>query len=212
MRTGTGHRDLSRPGPAGSPGVLPAAFTDLAAFREHWRTRGPVGDGADEPTGGWQAATAIVVAPAADHLEFAVIERVHRAGDRWSGQMALPGGKREPGDRDLAETAARETFEEVGLQLAAPLARLPSAPTSAPGVLATYVYTLEERAALRPEPAEVAGAWWMPLPALVDAARRTRLRWSGGAFPGIDHRGRTIWGLTYQTLGRFLAEHDLRLP
>ncbi len=190
--------------------AVPAEFRDLDAFREHWTGHTDVGD---DPPGGWQAATAIVVAPGGEGLEFAVIERVHRPGDPWSGQMALPGGKRDPGDADLAETAARETREEVGLTLPAPLARLDDrSPRSTPGRLATFVYAVPDRRPLTPEPGEVAGAWWMPLGGLLDPARCTEVQWAGGAFPGIDHHGRPIWGLTYQTLRSFVAAHDLRLP
>jgi 8-oxo-dGTP pyrophosphatase MutT (NUDIX family) len=32
-----------------------------------------------------------------------------------SGQVSLPGGKREPSDRDIIETALRESFEETGI-------------------------------------------------------------------------------------------------
>ena len=35
--------------------------------------------------------------------------------DRHSGQISLPGGKREEMDRDFAETAIRETSEEIGI-------------------------------------------------------------------------------------------------
>ncbi|CAG8604542.1 599_t:CDS:2, partial [Dentiscutata heterogama] len=49
--------------------------------------------------------------------EILYIKRALREGDRWSGQMAFPGGKQEPKDADDLDTAERETFEEVGLDL-----------------------------------------------------------------------------------------------
>ncbi|KAG0299811.1 hypothetical protein BGZ98_009747 [Dissophora globulifera] len=49
--------------------------------------------------------------------EVLFIERATRKTDRWSGHVALPGGKREEGDDDDQETAARETLEEIGLNL-----------------------------------------------------------------------------------------------
>ena len=36
--------------------------------------------------------------------------------DRHSGQISLPGGKREEMDTDFAETAVRETSEEIGIE------------------------------------------------------------------------------------------------
>lgn len=191
--------------------VVPPDFCDLELFRSRWSTSDA--DLGHDPPGGWQAATAIVVAPGDQYLEFVVIERARRAGDRWSGQMALPGGKRERRDPDLVATAVRETHEEVGLALDRPLARLGEGRgSSAPGVLATYVFTLDQRPPLTPEPSEVAGAWWMPLPYLLDPARTTEVQWAGGSFPGIDHVGRPIWGLTYQTLRGFIAAHGHSLP
>src|SRR3712207_7728770 len=35
----------------------------------------------------------------------------------WSGHMALPGGGWEPGDKDVYDTARRETLEEIGVDL-----------------------------------------------------------------------------------------------
>jgi len=40
------------------------------------------------------------------------------AHDKHKGQMSFPGGKMEPSDRDLVETAKRETQEEIGVAAA----------------------------------------------------------------------------------------------
>ncbi len=49
--------------------------------------------------------------------EILFIKRAGRAGDRWSGHTALPGGRRDAPDADDRATAIRETQEEVGLDL-----------------------------------------------------------------------------------------------
>lgn len=49
--------------------------------------------------------------------EVLFIKRTSRKKDPWSGDIALPGGRRDPGDIDDLATAIRETEEEVGLDL-----------------------------------------------------------------------------------------------
>ena len=63
------------------------------------------------------AAVALMLRERSGRLELLVIQRAEKAGDPWSGHMALPGGRREPGDRDAYDTARRETLEEVGIDL-----------------------------------------------------------------------------------------------
>lgn len=49
--------------------------------------------------------------------EVLFIKRASRVGDRWTGHVALPGGKRDPDDADDRAAAIREASEEVGLDL-----------------------------------------------------------------------------------------------
>ena len=47
---------------------------------------------------------------------------------RHAGEVCFPGGKPEPGDRDLADTATREAVEELGVEVLQMLGRLSSMP------------------------------------------------------------------------------------
>ena len=51
--------------------------------------------------------------------ELLFIKRATRHGDRWTGHVALPGGKREAADGDDRAASIRETAEEIGLCLTA---------------------------------------------------------------------------------------------
>src|SRR6185436_21144367 len=68
---------------------------------------------------GDQAAVAVILigSEATSTLELLLIQRSERAGDPWSGHMALPGGRRDARDIDLRATAMRETREEIGVEL-----------------------------------------------------------------------------------------------
>lgn len=56
----------------------------------------------------------LVLYPNNSRLYSAAILRAEYNGVH-SGQVSLPGGKREPSDRDIIETALRESFEEAGI-------------------------------------------------------------------------------------------------
>lgn len=165
------------------------------------------------PRSGFHAATAVVLTEEADP-SLVVIRRASRDGDPWSGHAALPGGRREPHDRDLAATARRETAEEVGVEVDEPVGRLDDVGgRSHPGVVSPFVFAVPGRVPLVPQPSEVAAAHWVPLRVLTDPAHRARhpsrhvgpwpaWSWHTGLEPPLDDL--VIWGLTHRTLRNFL--------
>jgi 8-oxo-dGTP pyrophosphatase MutT (NUDIX family) len=164
----------------------------------------------DEPGLYW-AAVAIIVAPDPDAI--LLIRRAQREGDPWSGHMALPGGRAEPADRDLAGTAIRETAEEVGIQLREEwlLGTLddvaPRTPVLPPVAVRPFVFRVPERPALRLN-AEVAAAEWLELARLADPAVRQEIsiEISGRSrpFPAFVTPSGVVWGMTERILTLFL--------
>jgi 8-oxo-dGTP pyrophosphatase MutT (NUDIX family) len=147
--------------------------------------------------------------------ELLMIKRADAEGDPWSGHIACPGGRMEPGDRDLSVTAVRETLEETGVDIARDgrlLGHLddlsPRTPTLAPIVIRPYVALVRGDVAIVPSH-EVASAFWVPLSAL-----RTTSAWGTGLVHvrGGDrlvsvfrHGEHTVWGLTERVLRQFLV-------
>ena len=62
------------------------------------------------------AVVAIILEDETEPQRLIIIERNQYDGHH-SGQMAFPGGKMDPTDTDLRETAAREVWEEIGVAI-----------------------------------------------------------------------------------------------
>lgn len=157
------------------------------------------------------AAVAAILVAAPDTI--LLIRRAERTGDPWSGQMALPGGRRDPTDADPAETAVRETLEEVGVELpdATLLGALPDvAPRSAHLgniVVRPFLFVLPDRPIITPND-EVAEAGWVRLDVLKDPANQRpytlELRGERRTFPAYFIGDSVVWGLTERILSDLL--------
>lgn len=155
-----------------------------------------------------RAAVAAVLREGGHGAELLLIRRAEREGDPWSGQMALPGGRHEEGDADLAATATREAHEEIGLSLAEHarlIGRLDDVRTHTRDMIVRpFVWTLERPVVLVPN-AEVADVVWVDLGSMLSGERDTHHPWTEGAmslrFPGYRVGDRVVWGLTHRILG-----------
>lgn len=184
----------------------------LAALTEALRRR-PAVRYTEDPSLS-QAAVLLAVRPS-DTIELLLIERAEKEGDPWSGHMALPGGRRQPGDPDLLATALRETQEETGIVVRTPqvLGPLPEvSPASARRrfsiTIAPFVALVPPETIATPEPSEVETALWVPLTHLASDEAvdeiLIELEDESRAFPALSYQEYVIWGLTHRILTDFM--------
>jgi 8-oxo-dGTP pyrophosphatase MutT (NUDIX family) len=164
------------------------------------------------------AAVAAILRPGGhEGPEVLLIRRSERPSDPWSGHMAFPGGRHEPGDVDLRATAARETLEEVGLDLVRHGELLGRLDDAIPGgartmltglVVKPFVWKVDEVPALVPNGVEVDEIHWAPIVPMLRGERDTHhdYVWKGQPmrFPGFQvgegEGARVVWGMTHRML------------
>ncbi len=121
---------------------------------------------------------------------------------RHAGQIAFPGGRMEPTDRDPTATALREAHEEIGLDASfvETLGYLDAYRTGTGFRIFPVVSIVREGFSLRLDEREVADAFEVPLAFLMDEANhRTETRfWRGQErrFYAMPFEQRYIWGAT----------------
>lgn len=168
----------------------------------------------EDPAKG-HAAVALILRPNAVEAEMLFIERARHPQDPWSGNLAFPGGRIDPGDRDARRAAERETREEIGLDLslAAYLGRLDDLIGAyLPVRVSCFVYGLPVDFAMNPSiNHEVRELFFYPLRELRNPARHIRaaIDWNRKIrrTPALDLLGPDrplLWGITYRLVARFL--------
>jgi len=165
-----------------------------------------------------QAAVSLILRETQGSAQALIIKRAERPGDHWSGHLALPGGRAQVGDRDLIATAARETYEEVGidlldggefigqLEILTPTnARLPRLEITPFVAVAPPEFTMKLNG-------EVSRAFWISVADLKREGRSsffsTPLDGVVNKWPAYPSEGGPIWGITERILTNFLALLD----
>ena len=146
--------------------------------------------------------------------ELLMIKRAEAERDPWSGHVACPGGRMEPADRNLTDTAIRETMEETGIELGRAGQMLgtlddlsPRTPVLPPIVIRPFVFGVRSEVEIV-QSAEVAAAFWVPISAL-----REQGAWGMGTVNVLGaprevstftHGEYRVWGLTERVLRQLL--------
>lgn len=187
----------------------------VAALAARLSVRAPVE--AEQQNDTRLAAVAAVIRVVDGVPELLFIKRAEHEGDPWSGHMAFPGGRYEPGDITLEETACRESFEELALDLRAGaiLGRLddlaPRAPVLPPILIRPYVAVVAPDVTFSPS-GEVAATFWVPLSVLAHEDSRAEhvitINGARARFPGFRVHEHIVWGLTERIVQQLLSLVD----
>ncbi|HEY3307847.1 MAG TPA: CoA pyrophosphatase [Desulfuromonadaceae bacterium] len=160
-----------------------------------------------------RAAVAMMLRQGADDLEMLFIERAVHERDPWSGNLAFPGGKVEPGER-ARQAAERETLEEIGFDLQAScyMGRLADiAGANLPVRVSCFAFGVDWAGVEPVLSDEVGDLFWVKLNHLRSVEHRitAQVRFGDKKFvvPAIrlpQTEKTVLWGLTYRLVLQFL--------
>ncbi|MHB8380952.1 MAG: NUDIX hydrolase [Candidatus Binataceae bacterium] len=163
------------------------------------------------------AAVLVPILERAGELRVVYIRRSDHV-ESHRGQVAFPGGRVDPGDATLRDTALREAHEEVAIPPHAVdvLGPFPVESTLTSGIIvAPFAGVIAASTPMRPSLDEVAEIFEVPLSALRDPRFRGDYEWSrdgkgasASKYPAILYGGQTIWGLTLRITLDLLAILD----
>ena len=163
-----------------------------------------------------QSSVLLLFYPYAETVYFPLILRPTYPGVH-SGQVALPGGRWEPGDDDLVQTALREAHEEVGIDPAqvnvlGQLSTLYIRPSN--NIVLPVVGWMAERPDFLPDAREVALLIEASLLEFLDPANRRSEVWEiargKATVPFFGVQSQNVWGATAMIMGELLALPALR--
>jgi 8-oxo-dGTP pyrophosphatase MutT (NUDIX family) len=148
-----------------------------------------------------RAGVLVLLFPSRDGLSVLLTVRTEEV-ESHKGQISLPGGMADKGDRDIVETALRESAEEVGLKAESVeiLGLLDDTVVPSRYIITPVVGYVSSRPVARPSEVEVAEVFHVPVGFFADDknGRREEREIRGQKFPlwFYDYQGKRIWGAT----------------
>ncbi|NVO18283.1 MAG: CoA pyrophosphatase [Bacteroidetes bacterium] len=165
----------------------------------------------DVPNDAIESSVLILLFPFEDKIQTCVILRTEYDGVH-SGQISLPGGRKEVADADHSVTALRETREEIGVDesrvtLLGPLSALYINRSNY--VVFPYVGYTSSRPTFTPEPGEVQAVIELDIEEFLKPGAITHkmLHFENGfslEAPGYQFEKRFIWGATAMIFSEFI--------
>lgn len=141
---------------------------------------------------------------------FPLMVRSENEHDRHSGQISLPGGKREESDLNFAETAKRETSEEIGIDKHYVRVIREISPIYIPPsnfYVHAYISFTKKNPEFFLQEAEAIELIEFPIDSLLNLPDEPKMMildsTRGVEVPVIDFNGYIIWGATSMILSEF---------
>jgi len=177
----------------------PAALDELMALQgDHQLAKDMAKILADKP---FRPAAVLVAVVAHEQPTFLLTQRAEKLSTH-SGQVAFPGGRIDPGDRDPADAAMREAMEEIGLarEFISPLGYLDPYLSGTGFRIVPTVALVRPGFMLHVNPDEVVDAFEVPFDFLMspDNHQRHSREWKGilRSYYAMPYGERYIWGAT----------------
>lgn len=176
----------------------------LQQIRQHIRPQPP-----QLPAPGDVQAAVLLALTDNDFHPDLILTRRAASLNTHAGEVALPGGKRDPGDPDLAHTALRESEEEIALPAREVdmLGALPQAQSRWGLQVVPFVGIFPGQTELVPNPAEIETIFRVPLRYFLEhpQVEIRELAHQGVLYrvPGFQFEDQIIWGLTAHFIADF---------
>jgi 8-oxo-dGTP pyrophosphatase MutT (NUDIX family) len=140
-------------------------------------------------------------------IQVLLVKRAVHPTDTWSGQIALPGGKKELNDKSLKETVVRETLEETRINLLEDCQFLgliePLRSAKRPEMKILPFVVLQKEPQTINLNNELTEYFWAPLKELNKHKKEVKLDF--GELTAYTVDGHIIWGLTFNILHNLLS-------